>query len=152
MPTLLDSLTQTVLSAGLQPLFYAGYNFEYVWVLVQTKQPIAYCPILLVSCLTYSLTPKTDTVCFSETLGFLQTMRHYNPEDCSLHYCHCFVFHICNWQIFWWDRNFPCFAFRIIIQTCLFTGERILCCHPLMDVSLTWSFFLALLFCTFNHF
>jgi hypothetical protein len=72
MPMLLDNLTQTVLSGGLQPLFYVGYNFENVWVLIKTKRPIACCLLLLVSCLAYLLTLKIDTICFSETLGFLQ--------------------------------------------------------------------------------
>jgi hypothetical protein len=39
----------------------------------------------LVSCLAYCLSMKIETICSSETSGFLLTARSYNPEKHTLH-------------------------------------------------------------------
>jgi hypothetical protein len=42
---------------------------------------LAFCLLLLVSYLAYSLTLKMEAICFSDMSGFLQNMQCDSPED-----------------------------------------------------------------------
>jgi hypothetical protein len=41
--------------------------------------------LLVVSCLAYSSTLKTEAICSSKTSGFVRTVRHYSPESRAFH-------------------------------------------------------------------
>jgi hypothetical protein len=85
---------------------YRGLVFNHTLIneFITKKQVVASAChfLLIVSCLAYSLTLKTELIHSSKTLDCLQTTQHYNQEDHTFHsrclenlrsklYCHCCV-------------------------------------------------------------